>query len=94
MKKGLPKYVLLTDPYNSLEGRILILKTQYPRFIYELNRDDEEAVERISMFDAEYTIVVRKDLDKQSDVKMSELKDVVRWFHFSKGTSSETEEKI
>jgi hypothetical protein len=90
MKKGLPKFVLLTDPYESLEGRILILKTQYPRFIYELGRSDEEESQSISLFEEQYTIVVRKNLDDQSEVTLSDLKEVVRWYHFSKSNLKES----
>ena len=36
MKKGLPRFVLLSDPYNSLEGRVLIMKPKYPTLIVEL----------------------------------------------------------
>jgi hypothetical protein len=94
MKKGLPKFVLLNDPYESLEGRILIFKTQYPRYIYELNRDDDEASKRIIILGEEYTIVVRKYIDNQSETELSDLKEAVRWYHFSKGASKSSEEKI
>lgn len=83
MKKGLPKFMLLTDPYNGIENRILIFKTEYPRYIFELNRPEDPESETIDLLGTSYPIIVRKNLDQQ-DIKGGILKEAVRWFHFSK----------
>jgi hypothetical protein len=82
MKKGLPKFMLLTDPYNGIEGRILIFKTEYPRYIFELNRPEDPESETINLHGIDYSILMRKNLDDK-ELRFGILKEVVRWFHYS-----------
>lgn len=92
MKNNLPKYLLLTDPYNSLEGRVLILQTEYPRYIFELNRPNDPQSLMVKVQEHEYHIVIRRDLDEFfPEFRPGMLTDVVKWYHFSKCVSSETE---
>ena len=83
MKKGLPKFLLLTDPYNGIEGRILIFKTEYPRYIFELNRPEDPDTKTVNLHGRDVSIVVRRDLDKQEDPSPGILKDAVRWYYYS-----------
>ncbi|TLU98216.1 hypothetical protein [Dyadobacter luticola] len=84
MKKVLPKFLLLDDPYNSLSGRIFIFRTHFPKFIYELGRENENS-HIIAVEDTKYLISVHEDLDEQQSVEPSQLKEAVTWYHFSKG---------
>lgn len=94
MKKGLPKFLLLTDPYESLEGRILIFKTEYPRYIFELNRPDDEESQIVNLHGQDYHILVRRNLDKQEDLSLGILKDAVRWYYYSKTGKNEPKNDI
>lgn len=94
MKSGLPKFLLLTDPYNSLEGRILILKTELPGYVFELNRPDEPTSMVVNLHGKDYYVMVRMVLDLPfSPFDIAQYKEVVRWYYYSQsaGTESETD---
>lgn len=94
MKKGLPKFLLLTDPYGGIENRVLIFKTEYPRFILELNRPEDEESKTVELHGKEYSILVRRNLDKQEELSLGMLKDAVRWYYYAKLDKNEPKTDI
>lgn len=82
MKKGIPKFTLLSDPNNTLEGRVIIFRSQYPKFLYELNRDDVQPSVSLQIGNATYTGSVLKALDNEES-KVSYLEEAIRWYHYS-----------
>lgn len=92
MKNGLSKYLLLVDPYNKHDERVLILKTQFPRYIFELNRIDDPDSMIINLFGQDYYVVIRRNMDNQvAELHPGAFKDVVRWYHYSKEPENEPE---
>lgn len=89
MKNGLPKFLFLADPYNSLEGRILILKTEYPGCIYELNRPDESDSTIVDLYGKSYSIRVHPGWNMTfSGLNMTQCEEVIRWYHHSQSSEA------
>lgn len=85
MKNDLPKYLLLSDPYLSIGDRILIMRVEFPCYIFELNRPDDENSVALTLHGREYHIVTRSDLnDFFSEFQAGMFREVIRWYHFSK----------
>jgi hypothetical protein len=83
MKKGLPKFVMLSDPNEKLEGRQLILRTEYPRYIFEINRPDDPEQQEFDVQGNKVWITVNKDLNSAGPPPDTYLKEAVRWYVFS-----------
>jgi len=89
MKSELPKFLLITDPYNSLEGRILVLKTEFPVCIFELNRPDEPTSKVINLNGKDYYVMIRTVLDMQfAALNTTQFKEVARWYYHSQSAEA------
>lgn len=84
LKKELPKFLLLADPYDTLPGRTLIYRNHFPKFIYEINREEEDS-QHIEIDGVRYSVIIRENLDDQVAFDATHLKEVVSWYHYSKG---------
>lgn len=85
--------MLLTDPFGSLPKRVLILRVEPPRYIFEINHpDDTENVQEVTVAEQTYRVAIRRKLTDDKDIPLSFFKDVARWYHYSKQESSELEE--
>ena len=94
MKSDLPKFLSVTDPYNSLEGRILVLKMEFPACIFELNRPDEPTSRVVNLNGKDYYIMVRQVLDMQfAALNTTQYKEVVRWYYYSQSATGNVPEK-
>jgi hypothetical protein len=93
MKKGLPRFTLLTDPFGSLPERILILRAESPRYIFEINHpDDTENVQEVTVGDQTYRVAIRRKLTDDQDIALSFFRDVARWYHYSKQENSKADD--
>ena len=80
MKKGFAKFMLIPDPKDN--RRTIIIRTQYPKFIFELTNDPEPDSKSVIINEVMHFISVRKDLDNYGEPSESYLREVVRWWHY------------
>ncbi len=87
MNKILPKFLLLTDPYQSIQGRVLILRAHEPRYIFEINHPEDvhaHSARQVTVEGQTYLVAVRRRLTEEPQVPTSLYNDVARWYHFTK----------
>ena len=78
-----PKFILLPHLFE-LKGRILIMKTDAPRFIFEINNPDATGLKMTESLDGrQYSVSVFMHESTAETLTMNDLKNVIRWYHQS-----------
>lgn len=93
MKKGLPRFLLITDPFGSLQERVLILRAESPRYIFEINHpDDAQTAHEVTIEDQTYRVAIRRKLTADNDIPVRFFKDVALWYHYSKRENNRSDD--
>ena len=90
MPVKLPKYLLLTDPFGSMQARIVFLCTQWPYQLYEIG-EMPEVSQPVTVNGTTYHIRqigivdnVLETLDYPLILSPDTLQDATRWYHYSR----------
>lgn len=78
MKKGLSKFNRLIDSQN----RILILRTQYPCYIFEINPKDAIDIVQVTLSFGTFNVSLKKDLNNYGPPPESYYEEAARWFYY------------